>query len=226
MAGYSLNHTSIVEASVTLHRTGCPVAVVSTTEPVVPTLAEGSAVSLELDGLTMVSTVLRGGDFNGQTRVELVGGAGGMRKAATLASYSNAAWSQIVGDLLSDAGETLSDTVAAGTLADAPEGWTVGAGTVSSALTAITDELGCVWRVLLDGTVWIGVDDYPEMQLTDATLMAYDPDFRLAKIGIASPELVPGRSISIQDVGGNVSTVDYDIRTEGYRMRVLFEDDE
>lgn len=224
MPRMALNGTPIMEASVTLHRTGCPVAEVSTTDPVVPEIAAGSAVKLELDGLTLVGTALTVGDFNGLTRVLMVGGAGGLGLAAAPASYSKAPFSQIVQGLLSGAGETLSGTVAPSTLSAAPELWSVRAETVSAALTAIAGAAGCVWRVLVDGTVWFGVDTYPAADLTDATLMAYDPGLGQATIGITSPELVPGRSISIQGVSGNVSTVDYRIRTEGYRMMVLFED--
>lgn len=113
-------------------------------------------VDVFIEGTTWRGTVLRCGDDFGMRRARIVGGAGGLVTAVPAKHYVSSSLSSILSDLLAACGETLSSTSATTTLAARPSTWERQAGLASAALQEICDAAGLEWRVLRDGTLWLG----------------------------------------------------------------------
>lgn len=230
MADYSLNGLPILETIVMLHRTGCWTADVITSDPAQVAGMSLQPAALSLGAMQLSGFFLREGQWRASEYARIVGGKGGLRKTAKPQGWSNAPIQTVVSSLLSSVGESLNPTVA---LSGSFPSWSVNAEPVSIALTRIVDAIGgdTVWRVLIDGTIWIGVDTWATATLTNATVEDIFPEQRKIQIGIVAPELLPGSTYrSDYGYGGHVSTVVYKILVDStgqqhdYQMDVLFED--
>jgi hypothetical protein len=225
MSDYSLNGLPLLDVRVTLHRTGAWTADVLTTRLSNPNLAAGGQATLSLGPMQLAGTILRGGSIRGSEHARIVGGKGGLGGLATAAGYQNATAQVVVNALLSGAKESLatsSDTTLLGTSLPF---WTVRKEPVATALTRVTDTLNCVWRVLTDGTVWLGNDaSYPQANLTRPTLLDAFPERGEFLVGINQPELLPGQAFSLDGYGGPASAVEYRFYDGKMRMTVWTED--
>jgi len=64
-------------------------------------------------------------------------------------------------------------------------------GAASRALVALCDELGASWRILADGTLWIGTETWPDADLGSAKLL--DEDWASGVFTVADAvQMVPG----------------------------------
>lgn len=133
--------------------------------------ALSGTVKLSLDGETWTGTVDTLPDGAAASKVEagrvksrIVGGGGGLSKELPARSYSNPSGAltlaTILTDILREAGETLSST--AETPGTALTNWVRGVGTAAAALKAVTAKAGLSWRILRDGTLWVGTETWPE----------------------------------------------------------------
>jgi hypothetical protein len=185
------------------------------------------AVSINIGEGTLVlrGTVVRGGAFVETARVQVVGGADGLSETAEPKHYTGVSLGLVLGDLLKTAGETLSPTADSSVLARGVEHWTtlgLPIGRIIGRLmsTAAPD---ATWRVLPDGTVWVGIESWPDSGLAESdyeiTHQADDQD--MAVIGIEVPRLLPGTELG----GRRVSVVQYHIDA-GIRMEAWFGDGE
>src|SRR6185295_18490020 len=123
-------------------------------------------------GFTLKGTVIDpGGVFFHSAHVLVVGGAGGLKKLCTPAAYHGASLSDPLNAVLATGGETLSSTVSASVTGLILQQWTVVSVPVSAALDdlcgAASEALGKVitWRVLDDGTVWLGEETWPAAKM-------------------------------------------------------------
>jgi hypothetical protein len=132
------------------------------------------SVTIEVEGVRWVGTVLRAREEHGQVRVKAVGGAGGLSTELPALNYVNTTAATVLADMFRAAGETLSGTSATGLDSFQLANWHRERSPASIALTALTTELGYRWRVLRDGTVWIGQQDWPE---TTASVTELDSDW-------------------------------------------------
>lgn len=139
-------------------------------------------------GLTFVGTVddERTTVFQDTTRVVVVAGAGGLWKDVAAKYYRIVSVETILTDLFREAGETLSTTSDATVLARVLTSWTRAAGDVIDALETLTKHLGVDWRMLEDGTVWVGTHAWAEWPklLRDSTIVQND-DPRTQMISVA-----------------------------------------
>lgn len=168
--------------------------------------AKGERVTIEIrdkngeNPVPFVGTVVWSGKWQGRSRFELVGGAGGLRKNV-LAKHYHAGdtpnpLALLVKELLEEAGETpvadLDTLLAPYTLG----GWSRVAGKASADLTRLCEEVGLVWRVLPDGTVTVGPLDYAAVAdhpfVVDPGDNATD---RIITVAPAAATLRPGTTI-------------------------------
>lgn len=150
------------------------------------------SVTSEIDGVSFVGTVLRSGTHGGRVQARIVGGKGGLAKELDAQNYANGPTAQtILTDILRGAGETLSSTADASLLSTTFARWQRDADTASECMVALLDALGATWRVLSDGTIWVGVDVYPEQELVYDLI---DESWQTGDVIIApeAPELRPG----------------------------------
>ena len=149
----------------------------------------------DIDGVEFRGTVVpdRSGAHGARQRVRVVGGAGGLDTDIPARNYAGGLTRArtIVGDILRDSGESLSIEASSDFLDRRVEGWQRARGKAKHALDAICQKLGCSWRVLRDGTVWIGEDKWPEVEPAGTV---EDQDWGDGHITIAPdfPTLVPG----------------------------------
>lgn len=150
----------------------------------------------------------RTGDRLDAINLRVLGGAGGMLNASTARSFvqPGAFVSDVLNALLADGGETLSTTTAASFTTTNLTAWSiVGGNTVSRNLKALLNIVAPTlsWRILADGTLWIGSETWPANSTTFDTL-DFDPTDGSYHLGAQSPFIQPGQSLSGV---GNVSRV-------------------
>lgn len=171
------------------------------------------SVTVADEEISFVGSVYRSGELSDRTFVRIRGGAGGMSTVLPARSYVDVPVSVILADILSGAKETLaSDAQAALTSLRLPH-WTTVQGEAGTALQQLVQAAGGVWRIKLDGTVWVGVDSYPTQKI--ASLQRLDPD-PIAATWVIAPdklELRPGVTFD----GRKVSRVEHQIHSDKIR---------
>jgi len=169
----SANESGVVYAKVVERTKGAWIATVDVDaeEPVDDT------VTLDVDGVTWSGTVVRGELDAGRYRTRIVGGAGGLQTPVQPLWYdSGPSIGLLVGDILRVGGETLSPTAASDVTGHRLNAYHRARGTVAEALSAVVSQFpGATWRVLRDGTVWVGVDTFPELAHDEDVDIETDP---------------------------------------------------
>jgi hypothetical protein len=115
-------------------------------------------------GQVFIGTAVRSGSFVDTAHVRVVAGAGGLGTSATPRHYNGVSVAVVLGDLLAAAGETLSATADQAVLSTGLDAWTTTAapiGTLIGLLLAAAAP-GASWRMLPDGTLWVGTDTFPD----------------------------------------------------------------
>lgn len=174
--------------------------------------------------LTLKGTVDRGGNWQNVDALRIVGGAGGLRTVATPKHYTTATVGVVLRDLLADAGETLSATSYADTLGASLTSWTTSALSTGNLISLVlrAGAPGANWRVLPDGTVWVGVERWPDAGLVegeDYHVLTEDPQRLFARLGVEVPLLMPGTALG----GRRVSYVEHLLEEPQTRTEVWFE---
>lgn len=189
-------------------------------------LAGPARINIDDGKVVLNGTVLRAGAWVGTGYVRVVGGAGGLSKIATPRHYSGPSVGVVLSDLLRQAGETRSGTSDASVLGRRLDAWTTSAipiGQVISLLLKTAVGTGeATWRVLPDGTVWVGIETWPDSGLVedvDYQTLAEDPGNITARLGVETPLVFPGMSLG----GRKVSYVDARLDSPATRVDVWFE---
>lgn len=178
------------------------------------TAASGQVTIAADGGLSWTGTVKQpSGVFLDSARVRVVGGGGGLETLTSPAAYESAQLGDPLRAILSAAGEMLSSTVSASVTSVLLSSWTITATYVSHALDelcfAASAALGqtIIWRVLTDGTVWLGAESWPDLSMPDgADVLEQAPEEGRYVIGATTPFLYPGVNL---DGVGHVAGVDH-----------------
>jgi len=147
--------------------------------------------TLKLENTEFVGTASRS-SLKGPSRVAcaVVGGAGGLGVEVPARQYVAPKVSLVLGDILRVGGESLSTTVSASLTGRVLTSWQRASGTVSEAIAALAEALGVSWRVLLDGTIWLGTDTWTE---ATPACQILDDDQATGTVQISlTPSLLPG----------------------------------
>ena len=221
---FTIGDKSGLSARLTFPRTGAWQADVRLDNPDDVT----GAVTINVDDgrLSLVGTVDRGGPWQDVDCLRVVGGAGGLPKTARPKHYSSASIGVVLSDLLRDAGERLSPTSSQGVLSGSLSSWTTSALPTGQmiALLLKTSIPAASWRVLPDGSVWVGVESWPDSGLgedDDYQVMSEDPTRITATLGVEVPLLMPGTLLG----GRKVSYVEHRLDSPETRTEVWFETD-
>jgi hypothetical protein len=152
------------------------------------------AIRIEHNGAVFACTVESGDRRGERFQCRVVGGAGGLETKLSAKSYLSQVGitlGQLIGDVLKDAGETLSATVTDATKNRKLPRWTRAEGTAERALAALTKATEQNWRVLPDGTVWVGVDTFPEADI-DAVVIDTNPTNGTLELAAGEEDDSPG----------------------------------
>ena len=177
--------------------------------------APSGKVTLAVDGgLSLAGFAVVAGVFLDAAHVRLVGGAGGWQRLVS-AEFRDAHVRDPLGAILQQAGEAQSSTIAASLLTQALASWSIPQSTAATALGLLADAAGVNWRVLGDGSVWLGAETWPAATLPagDAIVEQWPSDGRF-EIGCDVPSLLPG--VNLAGVG-NVIAVDHVIEPSRVR---------
>ena len=145
----------------------------------------------------------------------MVGGNGGLSKTIPGKSYtgSGVKVGAVLRDILHACGEDLSDLSDGPTLEQVLPRWHVSSGPANEALTDLATAAGASWRVLRDGTVWFGVELWPEVS-PDHVLVDEDWSSGALTLAPETADMVPGVVYQGQKIEYVVHQLDEKLRTE------------
>lgn len=176
----------------------------------------GTVVIDDGAGQQFTGRVRRSGVVVGRNRALVVGGKGKLADGDfTLASrhFRAVDLRTVANEILDQSGETLAASSQAAVLAASLPFWTVAADGPGAALTALLEPQGATWRTLADGTVWIGVDTFPEAPKQDRLeIEPYHQD-ALVCLAVDAFALRPGVTLD----GRKVVHVEHRFGDEGRR---------
>ncbi|RPH55618.1 MAG: hypothetical protein EHM89_16830, partial [Acidobacteria bacterium] len=186
----------LLDATVRMQRAGTWSAMVTMDQLELETAPPTGPMSFVIEGLEFRGTVTpgrSGRSMGGRTTLRLVGGAGGLTHTLEARNYGGdlTTVKSVVDDIMSDSGETLSAEADRSILGKRLSSWQRVRGQGRHALDRVLEKFGATWRVLRDGTIWIGIDTWPEVE-PDGTVL--DDDWGDGSIGLApdTPTMVPG----------------------------------
>ncbi len=182
------------------------------------------AVAIVVDEKTTLrGTVRRGGDWQETDAILVYGGAGRLGTRTTPKHYVGTTVGLLLADLLRNVGETLSPTSEQAVLSQGLPAWTVVKMATSAAISRLLEVAtpGAAWRILPDGTLWVGRETWPDSGLdeTTAVTISEEPEKGEATLALDSLTLMPGTLFG----GRRVSYVEHVIGSPTVRTWVQFE---
>lgn len=174
-------------------------------------------ISVRIDALVFVGTVVpdKTGLDGSRARCRIVGGNGGLAKDISGKSYTASVGVKIgavVRDILHDCGEDLSDLADGPTLDIRLTRWHVSGGTAQDALRDLAESVGCGWRVLRDGKVWLGPETWPEVN-PDHQLLEENHSAGSFTLAPETADMVPGVVYQGRRIEHVIHTFGEDLRT-------------
>ena len=183
-------------------------------------------------GPSFVGTVARATPFEGRVEVVMVGGAGGLGLEPELAVEVGGAGytgtpivvdaELVVGDILKLTGEGISPSAVETLAGLSLPRWHRVAGLAAHALGYLAQAWGVSWRILPDGTVWLGAETWPEHLDADNAIVqadCADTSSLVAALDVDRPDILPGQSL----VGRRVERVVYSLTDTSLRAEVTYQ---
>ena len=195
-----------------------------TSDATLPDFGAPIAIGLGENGFTLQGTVRRINTAFDTVFARVVGGGGGLYKPVGPKAYQGATFGLIVNDLLGSVGESLSTTVSADIRQISLPFWTVPKSPMFEALAnlvivaRVTTATDVNWRVLPDGTIFIGVEQWPQTGMASFDLMSWQPEQLKTTIYTPDPQITPGQIWQ----SGNVSNVEHVVEPAEIRSKVWF----
>lgn len=234
MALITLNGVTVLSGTIWLPAVGVTSADLVLDNPDGTGFDSGTDVTLTTaDGsFSLTGTIApnRNGTLLDASHVRVLGGAGGMAQMVTPRYYAQpgALVSDVVNAILNDVGESLSSTSDAGFLGTTLPAWLVIQASASASLQRLIDVVspGFRWRVLADGTVWVGAESWPSATVSNSDAMRFDPVEGSYDLGVEAPFIAPGMNVTGVNLSGtsngdvgNVGRVEHHI--EGGKIRTI-----
>lgn len=175
------------------------------------------AVVLDLAGRTWRGTVFRGGVTEGRWSGRVVGGAGGLARTLGPASMRSTTLAAVLAEALRDAGESAAASTA--DLTHTVERWHRHEAPALHTVAEVARRAGYTWRVLPDGTVWMGVDAWGPLALpADVDVLAEDAAAGSHELaGDGALDIAPGRTVTLDGRAVRVGAVEH--RLTGHELR-------
>lgn len=172
-----------------------------------PNALTGTVTIATADGsFSLTGTVQRNGIFQQTLSMRVVGGAGGLANFAKTIqpkAFAGVTLQLPLAYILSSVGESLAPSGVApgqsdpGVLATVLRFWCVTQGTAKQALQRLLDPIATSWRMLPNGTVWVGTDTFPPAPNVHFDVVERHFAEGVIMIGCEKPFLMPGTSITI-----------------------------
>jgi hypothetical protein len=223
MANTTINGVAVIRGEIHMELVGVWIADLVIDQPDGTGFDAGTSVTIQTQTVSLVGTVApnRTGDYLDAVHVRVLGGGAGMAKAATTRAFvqPGAFARDVVNALCSNGGETLSSTADATFLGTNLAAWMIKAGTVAQNLLTLLQFKAPTfnWRILSDGTLWMGTETWPSASGT-FDVLDQSPTENSYELGVESPWIVPGQNLSGV---GNVHSVLHSIEQSRIRSNVL-----
>lgn len=190
MAYCTVNGAPVLEGVVTLPRIGVWQADVE----LPASGALSGRATVDIGGvLTLVGTFARSGvDGRGRVRARIVAGAAGLGRTLAPKSYFGVPLRIPLTDVLVDAGEQISPMADVQVLAQQLPAWSRMSQVAGLSLVALVNAAAASWRVLLDGTVWVGTEAWPT-SLMVAEAVSFEPELFRRTVASLAPIVLPGQ---------------------------------
>lgn len=191
-------------------------------------IAGAATINVNSGALVLVGTAApsRSGVFADTARARIWAGAGGMSLSATPNHYNGTSVRVVLGDLVAAAGERLSPTADAAILALGLDAFTVTANPVSTLVSQLLAAAapGASWRMLADGTLWVGRETWPAAGVDSATyqILEDNAETRSMLVAVDAPMMLVGTTFEGRRVSYTEATVGQG--GDGVTMRIWFED--
>lgn len=189
--------------------------------------------SIQFGSQTFNGTVSRNGpDINKRLRARVLGGAGALSSLLPPKSYRSIPIRIPLNDALNSCGEKLSSTSDSTLLNITLDVWSrlqmTGGQAIDALLQAVTPNLPS-WRVLADGTIWVGYEYWQASQLKNASPLYSEPERGSLTIYSLDPIVLPGQTLSysvpgIGTISRKISYVRH-IMKQRYMHTVLYYED-
>lgn len=179
-------------------------------------------VAIETDAGTFLGRIDPGTALavGGRVKARAIGGNAGFRTPIEPKFYRSIPARTVLSDALAVGGEKLSPTST--DIDEILPFWTRHEATVGESFEECVAFLGCTWRVLDDGTVWVGKETWPAAKVgADAAILAEVPSARSALLADAS-KLRPGQTFN----GRHVGRVEIETAAGGERTVAYFQDED
>jgi hypothetical protein len=185
-------------------------------------LALTGAVEVQIGSLIWRGTVRRSGENKGAIVARVVGGGDGLRTTVPAKAYQGVPIRIPLEELLAEVGETLAPTTDPTFLATVLPQWTRTEGPASAALTDLLDAgNAAAWRILRDGTLWIGSETWRPSEIIAYTYLQNSPGAGFIDISPqGDPAIFPGEVFRDRPV----STVIHRLSGRRFRTRIWVED--
>lgn len=223
----SLGDISVSDAFLRMPVRGNWSGVLEMGSPAAPAQGEPATLVYQRENGTadmFVGTIRRVGSVPGTQTVKLtlVGGAGKLLNAVPARDHIVGPTSLPAGlvarSIVDAAGEKLSRGVEVALDSLQLPRWTRISSTARDALDLLVDRLGLGWRVMLDGTIWVGAETWPAVNGV-AFYTDQDPDDGLVMYASDGARLLPGTTID----GVRALAVEYTITPGSIRAQVRSE---
>lgn len=168
------------------------------------TMKGAKTISID-SALSLAAFIRRGAAYMGGGSYRLVGGAGGFPSVIQAKSYVGTTVRTVATDILNAVGERLSSASDGDVLGASLAKWTTFTQSAMAAFSSLIDSQPDVsWRVLPDGSVWVGRELWPAVN-APGDVLEQDVDLDRATLDLVKPNLIPGVAIS----GRKISVVEY-----------------
>ncbi len=158
------------------------------------------------------ATILRCDVYRNTTYARLAGGSGNLSTAVQPKGYFSVPFSTPLTDVLTQAGYSINAQTSQTVLGFPLNAWGTTAGSCGLNLANLLRKVPPVqyqtWRIMLDGTFWMGTDSFPINTDADVTVLDYTPALYRVEIGEDAPSMLPGQSFAPVS-GGPSFLIDY-----------------
>jgi hypothetical protein len=151
----------------------------------------GAATISIADGELQFVGTARSEIVNGRCKMKLMAGAGGITGAIAGKSYYRISARNLIADILAEIGETLGPV--SGLDVELVH-WMRASGPASRELRVLFASLGLGWRMNPSGTLWCGVESWPETAMKKETILREDPASGEYEIAANVPNIFPGET--------------------------------
>ncbi len=121
------------------------------------------ALTIDIDGIQWKGALVCGAVEGTRWHATVTGGSAKLTLEVGPKHYVNTSVQIMLGDILSETGDVASPTIEPSLLSKTLPRWSRPQGSCGAAIRQLADDLQAAFRVLRDGTVWLGTETWPEL---------------------------------------------------------------